>query len=291
MSALTTPTTPTFGSRLAAAMDDRGPLCVGIDPHATLLQAWDLDDSAHGIREFSLRTLDAIGGRVAAVKPQSAFFERHGSKGIAVLEEVLSALRDLDTLSILDVKRGDIGSTMGGYAQAYLRDGAPLVADSITVSPYLGFGSLKPALELAHQTGRGLFVLGLTSNPEGHTVQHAIMEDGTAVAAGVVQGVSEWNAPARNNDTLGSVGLVIGATIGSAVEKLELDLEAANAPLLAPGVGAQGAGQAELHAVFGAARRQVLASTSRGVLGAGPDSSALRAAALRATDEAAAALR
>ena len=101
-----------FGSRLADAMDDHGPLCVGIDPHPNLLGAWGLADSAAGLRDFALRTIDAVGGHVAAVKPQSAFFERHGSAGIAVLEEALAALRDLGTLSVLDVKRGDIGSTM-----------------------------------------------------------------------------------------------------------------------------------------------------------------------------------
>ena len=125
-----------FGSRLADAMDDHGPLCVGIDPHPNLLEAWGLADSAAGLRDFALRTIDAVGGHVAAVKPQSAFFERHGSAGIAVLEEALAALRDLGTLSVLDVKRGDIGSTMAGYAQAYLSDDAPTAADAITVSPY-----------------------------------------------------------------------------------------------------------------------------------------------------------
>ena len=152
-----------FGSRLADAMDDHGPLCVGIDPHPNLLAAWGLADSAAGLRDFALRTIDAVGGHVAAVKPQSAFFERHGSAGIAVLEETLVALRDLDTLSVLDVKRGDIGSTMAGYAQAYLSDDAPLASDSITVSPYLGYGSLTPALNLAEASGRGVFVLALTS--------------------------------------------------------------------------------------------------------------------------------
>ena len=156
-----------FGARLADAMEDQGPLCVGIDPHPGLLDSWGLTDSAAGLRDFALRTVDAVGGRVAAVKPQSAFFERHGSAGIAVLEETLAALRDVGTLSVLDVKRGDIGSTMAGYAQAHLSDGAPLAADSITVSPYLGYGSLTPALDLAEANGRGIFVLALTSNPEG----------------------------------------------------------------------------------------------------------------------------
>ena len=279
-----------FGARLADAMDDQGPLCVGIDPHPSLLEAWGLTDSAAGLRDFALRTVDAVGGREAAVKPQSAFFERHGSAGIAVLEETLAALRDVGTLSVLDVKRGDIGSTMAGYAQAYLSDGAPLAADSITVSPYLGYGSLAPALDLAEAGGRGVFVLALTSNPEGTTVQHAVSGE-RAVAAEVVEGVTASNAAARGEGGLGSIGLVVGATVGEAVSRLGIDLLRANGPLLAPGVGAQGAGATELESVFGPARRHVLASTSRGVLKAGPSIEVLRAAALAATHEAAAALR
>lgn len=285
------PGTLPFGARLAEAMDELGPLCVGIDPHPGLLQAWGLGDDATGLREFSLRVVEALGGRVAAVKPQSAFFERHGSAGVAVLEETLAALRQVGTLAVLDVKRGDIGSTMAGYAQAYLADGAPLAADAITVSPYLGLGSLTPAVELAQATGRGLFVLGLTSNPEGASVQHARDAHGRSVAGGVVAGVAELNAPARAAGTLGSLGLVVGATVGEAVRRLDLDLAAANAPLLAPGVGAQGAGAAELEKVFGPARRQVLASTSRGVLRAGPQAADLRQAAAQAIASAASALR
>ena len=282
---------PPFGARLAAAMDERGPLCVGIDPHRELLGAWGLGDDAAGLRDFCLRAVEAVGGRVAAVKPQSAFFERHGAAGIAVLEQTLAALRECGTLSVLDVKRGDIGSTMAGYAQAYLVDGAPLAADAITVSPYLGYGSLAPALDAAAASGRGVFVLALTSNPEGAGVQHARGADGRSVAAGVVEGVAASNAAARAAGVLGSVGLVVGATTGGAVAGLGLDLCGAGGPVLAPGVGAQGAGAAELEAVFGPARRQVLASTSRGVLRAGPDVGALRAAAGAASARAAAALR
>ncbi|NKY08405.1 orotidine-5'-phosphate decarboxylase, partial [Cellulomonas hominis] len=131
-----------FGARLAAAMSAHGPLCVGIDPHAALLDAWGLPDDAEGLRRFALTVLEAVGGRVAAVKPQSAFFERHGAAGVAVLEEVVAAGRDTGTLVVVDAKRGDIGSTMGAYADAYLRDGSPLAGDALTVSPYLGFGSL-----------------------------------------------------------------------------------------------------------------------------------------------------
>lgn len=291
MSTAGTPTQHPFGERLRAAMDNAGPLCVGIDPHARLLDSWGLPDTPQGLRDFALRTVEAVGGRVAAVKPQSAFFERHGSAGVAVLEQTLAAARQAGTLVILDVKRGDIGSTMGGYAQAYLADGAPLAADAMTASPYLGYGSLAPALELAQATGRGVFVLALTSNPEGAGVQHARAAGGRAVAAAVVEAAGAANAAAGAAGTLGSVGLVVGATVGSAVRDLGIDLAGANAPLLAPGVGAQGAGAAELRDVFGAARRNVLASTSRGVLAAGPGASALRRAAAAATAEAARALR
>ncbi len=277
-----------FGARLVEAMDAHGPLCVGIDPHASLLAAWGLPDDATGLREFSLRVLDAVGGRVAAVKPQAAFFERHGSAGVAVLEEVVAAGRETGTLVVVDAKRGDIGSTMSAYAEAFLRDGSPLAGDALTVSPYLGAGALDPAVELAAATGRGLFVLCLTSNPEGRTVQHARGADGTSVAASVAARAADLNAGAA---PMGSVGLVVGATIGGAARETGVDLVAVNGPLLAPGVGAQGAGPAELADVFGDARRQVLASSSRAVLASGPDVDGLRRAAAVAAQEAADALR
>ena len=288
-------------------MDARGPLCVGVDPHASLLAAWGLPDTPEGLRRFGAATLAAVAPHAAAIKPQSAFYERHGSRGIAALEELLGAARDAGVLTILDVKRGDIGSTMGGYAEAYLADGAPLAADAVTLSPYLGPGSLRPAVDLALETGRGLFVLALTSNPEGAHLQHAATAgahdggDEGSVAGTVLDAVRAWNreegaagGPTGATGTtgfsgsgeLGSFGLVVGATVGDAVARLGLDLATLGGPLLAPGVGAQGAGPAELAAVFGDARGNVLASTSRGVLRAGPDEDALAAAARRAGEEA-----
>lgn len=273
-----------FGLELSQAMAEKGPLCVGIDPHPALLNAWGLSDDAVGLREFSLRVVEAMAGQVAAVKPQSAFFERHGSKGIAVLEQTLEALRQAGLLSILDVKRGDIGSTMAGYAQAYLSDESSLAADAITLSPYLGFGSLSAAIELAQQNNRGVFVLDLTSNLEGASVQHARGADGVAVAATICQGVAQANKAAIDAGQLGSIGMVVGATVGDAVANLGLDLAASGGPLLAPGVGAQGAGAPELEQVFTNARPQVLASTSRGVLKVGPKVDDLREAAKMACE-------
>jgi orotidine-5'-phosphate decarboxylase len=281
-----------FGARLADATVALGPLCVGIDPHASLLAAWGLPDDAEGLRRFALTTLDAVAGVVPAVKPQAAFFERHGAAGVAVLEEVVAAGRERGLLVVVDAKRGDIGSTMAAYADAYLRDGAPLAGDALTVSPYLGFGSLDPAVTAARETGRGLFVLALTSNPEGAGVQHARGDDGTPVAVAVARAAARLNAAecAATGAPLGSVGLVVGATVGDAATRLGLDLAAVRGPLLAPGVGAQGAGPAQLRAVFGDARPAVLAASSRAVLSAGPRTAALRAAAERARDEASAAL-
>ena len=256
-----------FGDRLYAAMRAYGPVCVGIDPHAGLLQEWGLDDDANGVREFSLRVIEALGGRVAAFKPQAAFFERHGSRGVAVLEEVIAACREVGTLCIVDAKRGDIGSTMDGYAQAFLSDASPLAGDAVTLSPYLGVGSLTPALELARQTGRGVFVLALTSNPEGASVQHARSEDGTSVAG--------LNSRC-DQQHLGPAGIVVGATVGDAVKRLGIDLASLNGAFLAPGVGAQGAGPAQVREVFAGAEDAVLASSSRAILRSGPSIAGLR---------------
>ena len=263
-----------FGERLASAMRAWGPLCVGIDPHPALLAQWGLPDTAESLLAFGDAVVEASARSAAAVKPNAAFFERHGSRGIAALEKVLGNAHEQGLITILDAKRGDIGSTMGAYADAYLRRGAPLEADAVTLSPYLGFGSLAPALEMAENNDKGVFVLALTSNKEGASVQHAIGEDGP-VARAVAEAAAELN---RGAQPMGSVGLVIGATVGDAAAELGIDLAAVNGPLLAPGVGAQGATPADVARVFGSATSRVLVSQSRGVLQAGPFVEKLRGA-------------
>jgi len=265
-----------FGSRLRSAMDGRGRLCVGIDPHPALLDAWGMTDSAVGLERFSMTAVEALAGTVAVVKPQSAFFERHGSKGIAVLEKVVAGCRERGALVLLDVKRGDIGSTAQAYADAYLDRTSPLAVDAVTVSPYLGFGSLRPFLDTARRHDAGVFVLALTSNPEGPQVQHARCADGRTVAGTVLDEVRACNAGA---DGLGSVGVVVGATIGETDEDLDV-----GGPLLVPGIGAQGGTVDDVRRIFGAAARDVLPSSSREVLGAGPDKQALHEAAVRTAE-------
>lgn len=267
-----------FGARLAAAMAERGPLCVGVDPHPGLLADWGLTQDAAGLERFARTAIEAIAGEVAVVKPQSAFFEAYGAAGISVLEKVIAEAGAAGALVLLDAKRGDIGSTMAAYASAYLTDGAPLAVDAMTLSPYLGFESLEPALDQAQRTGRGVFVLARTSNPEGVSVQRATIDglhDPRSVAQSVVDAAAERNAGAA---PMGSIGLVIGATVG----RSGLDLGRLNGPVLAPGFGAQGAGIAELRTVFGPGLRGVLPSSSRDVLRHGPDLRMLRDAVIRA---------
>jgi orotidine-5'-phosphate decarboxylase len=266
----------TFGSRLSKAIEGRGRLCVGIDPHPALMDAWGLTDSAFGLEKFAMSAVEALAGTVAVLKPQSAFFERHGAKGIGVLEQVLAAARELGALVVLDVKRGDIGSTAQAYADAYLDRTSTLAADAITASPFLGFGSLDPVIDTALKHDAGVFVLALTSNPEGAQVQHATTTDGRTVAGSVLDAIATRNAGAGD---LGSVGAVVGATIGETREHLDV-----NGPLLVPGIGAQGGSVADVRRIFGSACHNVLPSSSRGILGAGPEPAALREAAARAAE-------
>ncbi|KAA1376177.1 orotidine-5'-phosphate decarboxylase [Aeromicrobium fastidiosum] len=270
-----------FGSRAHVAMQAYGPACIGIDPHPSLLEQWGLEDDIEGLDRFASTCVEAFAGQVAFVKPQSAFFERFGARGVVVLERTIEDLRHTGSLVVLDVKRGDIGSTAQAYADAYLDDDAPMAADAITVSPYLGFGSLAPFFEVAQNNDAGVFVLALTSNPEGPEVQHAV-KDGRTVADTVLSQLAELNAGAT---PMGSFGAVVGATIGDAAASLSGAGLAINGPLLVPGFGAQGGTVDDIRRVFGDVMDLVIPSTSRGVLSAGPDVSALRDAAARVNAE------
>jgi orotidine-5'-phosphate decarboxylase len=261
-----------FGSRLAEAVARRGRLCVGMDPSPAQLAAWGLPDDIAGLEAFAAVCLEALAADVAVLKPQSAFFERHGSGGIAVLERFVVAARAEGALVLLDAKRGDIGSTMQGYADAYLDPARPLAVDAVTVSPYLGFESLRPVLDAARSRGAGVFVLALTSNPEGPQVQQARTASGT-VAGDILAAVAAENA---RDGVPGSVGAVVAANLPSIRENLAI-----NGPLLAPGFGAQGGTVDDLVRNFGAVRSLVLPTTSRDVLSAGPDPGELRDAARR----------
>jgi orotidine-5'-phosphate decarboxylase len=260
-----------FGPRLADAVSRRGPLCPGIDPHPELIRAWGLTVDADGLAKFCDVCVAAFAD-FAVVKPQVAFFEAFGARGFAVLERTIGALQASGVLVLADAKRGDIGSTMAAYADAWAGD-SPLAADAVTASPYLGFGSLQPLLDTAAAHDRGVFVLAATSNPEGASVQRADA-GGRTVAQSIVDA-----AAAANRELSGSVGVVVGATVADPP-----DVSALGGPVLVPGVGAQGGRPEALGGLGGAHRGQLLPAVSRDVLRAGPEVAAVRAAAERFRD-------
>lgn len=275
-----TKTTPSFGERLVAAGAERGRLCVGIDPHPHLLEAWGLSVDVDGLRTFTLRCVEAFAETAAVVKPQVAFFERFGSRGFAVLEEALAGLREQGCLSLADAKRGDIGSTMAGYAQAWLGEDSPLCSDAVTVSPYLGVGALSPVFDLAEDTGRGVFVLAATSNPEAVVLQ-SLSVDGRSVAQRVVDELAQRNASAAGPDNaVGALGVVVGATLEASPA-----LDQLNGPVLLPGVGAQGATPADVRQLTSAAPELGFANVSRAILSAGPEVTDLRKAVIDTASE------
>jgi len=266
-----------FGRRLVEAFSSRGRLCVGIDPHAPLLADWGLPDSAAGVRDFGLRVVEAAAGRAGIVKPQLGFFERHGSAGYAALEEVLAAARAAGLIVIADVKRGDIGSSVDAYAEAWLTPGSPLEVDAMTAVAYQGVGSLDGVLALAERNGKGVFVLAATSNPEAAAVQRARRADGASVALGTLRELVE-RRPAGQTAPLDPFGVVLGGTLvladyGIAAEEL------LRTPVLAPGFGHQGARFDDLPGIYGAALASVVPSASRSILSAGPDGIAAAIAA------------
>ncbi len=275
-----------FRARVAAAVAATGPLCTGIDPSAALLDRWGLPDSADGLRTFGLRCVEAFAGTVPVVKPQVAFFERHGSAGMAALESVLEAARQRGLLVIADAKRGDIGTTMDAYASAWLDPNSPLCADAVTVHAYLGIAALRPAFELAAATGRGVLVVARSSNPEGRSLQEAVVgprggsEERPSVEDDLLASIAELNGGPPG--LTGTVGAVIGATLAPS----RFDLASLGGMILAPGLGAQGGTTETVSALFaGCPPGTVLPSTSRSVLDAGPDQHSLRAAAQSTRDE------
>jgi orotidine-5'-phosphate decarboxylase len=259
--------------RFAAARAAHGQLTWGLDPSADLLESWGLGDNPDGLDRFADIMLAAAPGVVGLVKPQSAFYERHGWRGIATLQRLIEGARAVGLLVVLDVKRGDVGTTNDAYAQAYLGKGAPLAADAVTVHPYLGLGAMGAFVSRAHESGSLLLVVTRSSNPEGRRVQAAAEQD-------LLRQIREINARLAP----GQIGPV-GAVVGPAHIEPALDLAGAGCLFLAPGVGVQGATAADVARVFAACRDRVMPSASRSLLSAGPDVGRLRNAAARLAAE------
>jgi len=264
-----------FAQRFLELANSRSPFCLGIDPTPQLLKAWNLPHSADGLARMCETVVTAAEDRLAIVKPQIAFFERFGSKGIEVLERLIGSFQERGTLVLVDGKRGDIGSTVEAYAQAYLGPTSAFRADAITVHAYLGFGSLKPLLTHAVDSGAGVFVVVRSSNAEGISLQTAVLpNDVRTVADSLADMITEFNQQI-NGTEIGPVGAVVGATIENdllpTLDRLPQSL------ILAPGIGHQGATFEDLRRRFARHSARAIPSSSRAVLDRGPDVERLRA--------------
>ncbi len=252
-----------FSQRLQSTFSSKGQLCVGLDPSSDQLDKWGLDDSAAGAEQFCNLIIDACHSKVGILKPQVSFFEQFGPEGFSSLQRILERANNDGFLVIADAKRGDIGSTMDGYARAWIASDAPFLADAITVSPYLGPESLSSFCSNATANQKGVFVLAATSNPEARASQSASVGGGLSVAGSVVS-----YARSVNDDVFGSVGVVLGAETDLTAMGIEA-ADLATMPILAPGFGAQGAKLANAKLRFGSLAPNVVFSVSRSVAGDG----------------------
>ncbi len=273
---------PSFAQRFLKLAEIRSPLCLGVDPAVELLKQWNLPLDAKGLRGFCDILMEAMGERVAIVKPQSAFFEQFGPDGMAELVRLVGMIRERGALALIDVKRGDIGHTLDAYADAMIGPDSPFGGDAMTATAYMGFGSLSPLLKKAAERGAGVFVVVRSSNPEGRALQDAVLADGRTVATALADDITAFNASVT--DGVGPVGAVMGATLeGAAADTLA---HLPNALLLAPGIGAQGATFDDVVRNFGSAARRAVPAVSRGILGKGPSVPALTEAIERHCEEA-----
>ena len=235
---------------------------MGIDPSTEALERWGLPDSPDGVSRFCEFVAMWTEDRVPLVKPQIAFFERFGSSGIKVLEDFVVAMRSRGTLVLMDAKRGDIGSTVEAYTQAYFDDSSPLRSDALTANGYLGFGSLDPLLSKAHSVGGAVFLVVASSNGEGISLQSSIHSSGGSLSEHLAHELGSWNGHHKS----AAGGAVIGATRKSELPKLLQLL--GDAPVLLPGIGAQGASFETLNGLE--KKRCLIPTASRSVLNAGP---------------------
>jgi orotidine-5'-phosphate decarboxylase len=270
-----------FYERLSSAIGSYGPLCVGLDPSAKLLAAWGLDDDASSTERLARTAIAAAQGLAGIVKVQVAFFERHGAAGYACLERVLADARGAGLVVIADAKRGDIRSTNEGYADAWLSDHSALAVDALTVSCYLGIAAMTPVFELAHATGRGVFVVAASSNDEGRGLQTARHESGATVESELLAAIDQADAQLGG---AGSPPRCLGAVVG--VQRRPEGLSTFRGAILVPGIGAQGGGPGEVGGLRAATSHDVMAVTvSRAILTSGPAPDALRATIARLAGE------
>ena len=263
-----------FADRLAEAVERKhSQLVVGLDPVPDQLPVelrgetvLGREHAAAACARFCCGIVDAVAPYAVAVKPQSAFFEALGSDGFRALEEVCDYASAAGLLVIADAKRGDIGSTARAYSAAFVepRGEEPPLADAITLNPYLGRDSVEPFLAASRRTGAGLFCIVKTSNPGSADVQDVALSDGRKLWQHVAELVREWGEELVGERGLSTVGAVVGATYPREVAEIRKLLP--QSVLLLPGIGAQGAGPADVARAFTSGPAGALVAASRSVI-------------------------
>ena len=241
-----------FGDALIEHVRALGnPLCLGLDPYLDRIPVLFRDGdmlpgnplTAPAVKVFLEAVLDRASGKIAVVKPQIAFFEQMGWRGLRALEEVCFHARKRGMLVLLDAKRSDIGSTASAYAGAYLADDAPLPVDALTLNPYLGMDSLDPFLKMATAHGRGLFILVKTSNPGSGDFQDLRIGDHSLAETVASRLNSQADALTGEKTGWSSLGVVVGATYPGEAKRIREIMP--RTLFLVPGYGAQGGSAAE----------------------------------------------
>lgn len=236
-----------FADRLIDATRQHGALCVGIDPHAGRIPALFGGDTPDGIEAWGLAMVRACAGRVACVKPQIAFYERHGPDGLKALQTISRAAKEAGLIVLMDAKRGDIGSTAEGYAAAFLGKDAPFPCDALTVNPYMGLDTLEPYVREAETLGKGVIVLVRTSNPGSADFQSRDLE-GAPLYARVGEALAPLAKRLQGQSGWSGLMMVTGAT--GPGEARAIRQIAPTSLFLVPGYGAQGASAADAMAGF-----------------------------------------
>lgn len=264
-----------FGDRLVEQIRKiKSFLCLGIDPHLDLIpKIFNENTTINNIKiveKFCFSLLEAVIGKVPAIKPQIALFEQLGPEGMILLSSLCRYAHSKGFLIIMDAKRGDIGSTSKAYANAYLGKNAPFPSDALTVNPWLGLDSLEPFFSKAHETGSGLFILVHTSNKGSQDIQEILINKDLKCyehLANILKPIIEKN---NGQSGLSSIGIVSGATYKE--QAISLRKKLPSAPFLVPGYGAQGASASEACAplitdqIYGSLKNFGLINASRSVL-------------------------
>ena len=225
-----------FAARLTEGVRGHGPLCVGIDPHAGKVPALFGGDTARGLEAWGRALVEVAAGKVAVVKPQSGFFERHGPDGMAALASITRAAREAGLLVLMDAKRGDIGSTAEGYAEAFLSAGAPFESDAVTLNPYMGLDTLEPFAVRAAALGKGIVVLVRTSNPGAADFQ-MLDVGGKPLYIRIAESLRPLSERLMSDCGWSNLMMVVGATAPE--EARQVRAAAPKALFLVPGYGAQ----------------------------------------------------